>query len=109
MSDCGHTFLLLGPNAEREVEAIILRRVTVCGMEGFALHYEGQEAFRISHIETGALCSLQQHRTEFEALREAEYRLSNSASKRGVTIKEELARVIERAKKQHADYLAKAK
>lgn len=109
MSDCGHTFKLFGLKGEREEDAIILRRVSVCGIEGFALHYAGHGDFRVSHIETGATCSYERCKDEHEAIRSAGERLSISAANNRTTIPEELARCIQWAKRKHADYLAKAK
>ena len=93
LSACGHTFRIIKPDATWGEEAVIIQRVQVCRLHGFALHYDPL-GFRISHIETGAAVSDSYTQTPAQALASAEHRLSTSASSRGITVEEEMGRVI---------------
>ena len=107
LSACGHTFRIIKPDATWGEEALILRRVVVCGVEGFALHYDDL-GFRVSHIETGALCSEGYASSAQAAITSAEYRLSSSAQHRKTTPAKEMDRCIALVKEAQARASANA-
>ena len=98
LSACGHTFKILTPDATGGKETLILKRLAVCGVDGFALHWD-ERGFRVSHIETGALASEGYATTVVGAISSAETRLSTSAKHRKVTPAQEMERVIGIVKK----------